>query len=295
MQINKDGLETNKIILASTATIDRFDKVYILLNSIKKTKQPETKIEYWLFAKGEEMSYAMKYLQPITDADFTIVFHNINELAPAVHTPARNHIYFAKCLFPNLFIQYDKIIYLDIDMVFINNGIEDLWNTDISDYYIGACIDVAWQYCPVYWQDIPNTKTKNYFNAGMILFNLDRIRKEGKANELQRWCLHWNLEELKCICYDQTLLNYILKDKVKILNFKYNNTLLSSDRACKISYKDYLNTLGYEKATDSLNDAVILHFSGENKPWSNILSCNYVYKERAESIWKTLLEKYKKG
>ena len=149
---------------------------------------------------------------------------------------------------------------------------------------------VAWQYCPVYWQDIPNTKTKNYFNAGMILFNLDKIRKEGKADELQRWCLHWNLNELKCICYDQTLLNYILKDKVKILDFKYNNTFLSSDNTCKDTYSIYLKTLGYEYPFASLDNAILLHFSGANKPWVNLPSYNYPYKEQAEKLWNTIFK-----
>lgn len=296
MQINKNGLETNKIILASTATKDRFDKVYILLNSIKQTKQPETKIEYWLFVKGEEIDACVKTLAPISSsADFTIIYQNIDSLASAVHTPARDHIYYAKCLFPVLFKQYTKLLYLDVDMVFYQKGIEDLWNTDITDYYLGACIDPTWQYCPNYRFDVDNTKTKNYFNAGMMLFNLERIREEGKAEELQHWCLHWNLNELACNCFDQTLLNYILRDKVKILDFKYNNSLLSCLGIAKNAYAQYLKEVGYDNPKDSLYDAVILHFCGANKPWhTNVNGSAFPCYLLASSIWDELAEKYRK-
>ena len=122
----------NDIIIASTATSDRLDKVYILLNSIKQTKKKKTKITYYLFVSRGSMDYCCTYFKPLVSTDFYIVISNLDTFAPYVHTPARNHIYFAKCLFPNLFIQYDKIIYLDIDMVFVNNGIEDLWNSSMA-------------------------------------------------------------------------------------------------------------------------------------------------------------------
>lgn len=285
----------NEIIIASTTTIDRLDKVYILFNSIKKTKNPETKITYYLFVPCNDINYCIEYFKPLVSTDFYVVVSNLDIFAPYVHTPARNHVYYAKCLFPSYFTQYKKILYLDVDMVFVNKGIEALWNEDITDSYVGACIDVAWQYCPVYCQDIPNTKTKNYFNAGMMLLNLERIREEEKAKELRDWCVNWNLNELQCICFDQTLLNYILKDKVKIIDFKYNNTLLASDNACKNTYTNYIKSLEYNNHFESLDDAVILHFAGANKPWANIPPFNYPYKNEAKRVWGTIYNKYKKG
>lgn len=285
----------NDIIIASTATSDRLDKVYILLNSIKQTKQPETKITYYLFVSRGSMDYCCTYFKPLVSTDFYIVISNLDTFAPYVHTPARDHIYYAKCLFPSYFQQYSKLLYLDVDMAFVNRGIEDLWNEDISDSYIGACIDPTWNHCSNYSFDKINCKTTTYFNAGMILFNCDKIRAEGKAEKLKDWCLNWNLRELACNCFDQTLLNYILREKVTILDFKYNNSFLSSLVIAKDAYTYYLNALGYEKPEDSLHDAVILHFCGANKPWigSNNDS-NYPYKHLSQVIWNEICEKYEK-
>lgn len=280
----------NEIIIASTTTIDRLDKVYILFNSIKKTKSPETKITYYLFVPCNDIDYCIEYFKPLVSTDFYVVISNLDIFAPYVHTPARNHVYYAKCLFPSFFTQYKKILYLDVDMVFVNKGIEDLWNENISDSYIGACIDPTWQHCSNYVFDKINCKTKTYFNAGMMLLNLERIREEGKAKELRDWCMSWNLRELACNCFDQTLLNYILREKTAIINFKYNNSLLSCLGIAKDAYTYYLNSIGYAKPEDSLKDAVILHFCGANKPWEyhNIKDSDFPYKKEAVEIWSII-------
>lgn len=286
----------NEIIIASTTTIDRLDKVYILFNSIKKTKSPETKITYYLFVKNKDINYCIDYFKSTISTDFYVVVSDLDIFASYVNTPispfncVRNHLYYAKCLFPSYFTQYSKLLYLDVDIVFISKGIEDLWNENIEDYYIGACIDPTYHHCSLFNFDLKNTKTKNYFNAGVILFNLDRIRKEGKANELKHWCSHWDLKQLVCFCYDQTLLNYILREKSTIINFKYNNSLLSCLGIAKDAYTYYLNSIGYEKPEDSLKDAVILHFCGANKPWEyhTIKDSDFPYKKEAVEIWSII-------
>ena len=68
----------------------------------------------------------------------------------------------------------DKIIYLDCDSI-INGSLSDLWNTDISEYYVaGVCDTVS-----------DNTKIRinmdlysSYINSGMLLINLKKWREE---------------------------------------------------------------------------------------------------------------------
>lgn len=70
----------------------------------------------------------------------------------------------------------DKILYLDIDMMAYND-IALLYNTDISDYEYAA---VKEKYGSIFiWPD--------YINAGMLLFNMKKIKETGlleKAREL---------------------------------------------------------------------------------------------------------------
>lgn len=72
----------------------------------------------------------------------------------------------------------DKLLYLDIDIM-IANDIKQLWNIDVTDYEFAAVKEKygCWLIRP------------DYFNAGMLLLNMARIRETGllkKARDLIR-------------------------------------------------------------------------------------------------------------
>lgn len=70
----------------------------------------------------------------------------------------------------------DKILYLDIDIMF-NRDISLLYNVDLTGYEYAAARDHYGKYL----------LNPNYINAGVLLFNMEEIRKTGlleKAREL---------------------------------------------------------------------------------------------------------------
>ena len=72
----------------------------------------------------------------------------------------------------------DKLLYLDIDMMF-NDDIAKLYDTDISDYEYAA---VKEKYGSIFLHT-------DYINAGMLLFNMEKIKETGllkKSRELIR-------------------------------------------------------------------------------------------------------------
>ena len=81
---------------------------------------------------------------------------------------------------------YDKIVYLDIDMIVLHD-LADLYNTDIGRNWIAACFDYgvmaklkSGQYeTREYFKDkIGICDVFNeYFQAGMLIFNLEALRK----------------------------------------------------------------------------------------------------------------------
>ena len=294
------------ITIGSTATLDRLDKVYVLLNSIKCNKKPDTEIDYTLFLKVSQKydwdlcqpEALYQYFAPLMSDTFKIRIENVDLFKYMVNLPYRDHLYFAKCLFP-YFFQTDKVLFLDTDIVMVRPGIEELWETDIADYYVAAVVDPTWQYCQAYQHDKNNTGTHNYFNAGVILFNNKYIRDTGMEAKLCYWCEHWDFHTLQYICYDQTLLNYLLQERVKMLNFKYNNSLLASLGIAKDAYDYALSQFGYLDPLDSMQHAVFVHFCGSKKPWDPAaLQCSeneYPYKEKAVELWNSLYNKYKRA
>ena len=122
-------------------------------------------------------------------------------------------IYF-RIFIPNMFPLLDKAIYLDSDMVILDD-IAKLYSIDLGDMLLGGVSDsiIAYRHefrdyaelgCGIY----PYTK---YFNSGMMLMNLKGMRDfdlEGKFEYL------FNKYHFDTVCPDQDYLNVICKDKV---------------------------------------------------------------------------------
>ena len=71
-------------------------------------------------------------------------------------------------IFPNL----DRILSIDMDTV-VNENISDLWDLDLTDYYIAAV------------EEEELTKSEgSYFNMGVAMMNLQKIRADKKDDEM---------------------------------------------------------------------------------------------------------------
>lgn len=145
----------------------------------------------------------------------------------------------------------DKIIYLDGD-VLITNDIYKLWETNIEDYYCAVVRDIKETREIVintkYYHRI-NINYNNYFNAGVIYFNCKKIRNSFNVKkELVRF-----FEKNKYISmFDQDFLNYLLQERLIILNKKFN---FIANNINDITDNDF-------------NENVIIHFAGPFKPWN---------------------------
>lgn len=113
---------------------------------------------------------------------------------------------------PRLFPQYNKALYIDSDIIILDD-IANLYNIDLGTNLIGATPDESVQIVPefiTYVEKYLDIKHEHYFNAGVILMNLDELRKfnfEKKFVSL--------LHQIKfSVAQDQDYLNAICKDRV---------------------------------------------------------------------------------
>ena len=66
----------------------------------------------------------------------------------------------------------DKILYLDTDTI-INNDISQLYDIDINNYELACVKDIYNWAAPSRW------RIKNYFNAGVLLLNMQKCKETG--------------------------------------------------------------------------------------------------------------------
>ncbi len=161
-----------------------------------------------------------------------------------------------------------KALYLDGDMI-IEQDLKELWNTDISDYMLGAIEDVE-------GIDSRNRLglSNKYFNAGVLLLNLEKIRK---TDLLKDSVSYLEKNKNRIIYQDQDILNGLFNTQYKNLPLKWN-----------VNSHMYFRTEKKHTYTD--NDAKvvrtypgIIHFTGGAiKPWNQ----NKLTHPLADEYWK---------
>lgn len=175
---------------------------------------------------------------------------------------------------PNFFHQYSKILYLDGDTI-ITNSLKELYNTDIENYYAAAVHDTG----KLYFKHKYTQLCPDYFNSGVMLLNLDLMRKDSITEKL----IQVKLEQKDSFLMDQNALNVVFKDKVKIIDIKYNLLIQNLERSKDHWNIEQINDLfksNYKNINEIKKRARIIHFSSKDKPWyfSNITFAKLWYK-----------------
>ena len=157
-----------------------------------------------------------------------------------------NTTYF-RLFLPELYPQYDKVVYLDSDIIVVGD-ISELYNVDMGTNLITAAPDDIIQYNKVF-QDYAElvvgvAKYQHYFNAGVLLMNLDQLRKF----KFQEKFLYLLGTVKFSVAQDQDYLNRLCKGRT---------TLISHD----------WNVMPYVNEETKKEDIKLIHYNFAYKPW----------------------------
>lgn len=155
-----------------------------------------------------------------------------------------------RLLLPELLPDLNRVLYLDIDMLVVND-LTPLWKTSFDGNFLIAAPDYpmvqdekSWGY---YFLD--ENVGKGYINAGMILFNLDLFRKYNIFHRFMQFVIDTSRFY---ILDDQDAYNLFFNQHIKLTSI-YNNFVLTS-----LNYQEF----------DEKN-INIYHYCGYStpKPW----------------------------
>lgn len=157
-----------------------------------------------------------------------------------------NTTYFRMFL-PELYPQYDKVLYLDSDIVVLGD-ISQLYNTEIGTNLVAAVPDDIIQYNKVFQEYAEKVvgvvKYQNYFNAGILLMNLDQLRKFNFQDKFL-----YLLGTVKfSVAQDQDYLNRLCKGRVTLINSQWDVMPVVNRKINK-------------------EDIKIIHYNFAYKPW----------------------------
>ena len=161
--------------------------------------------------------------------EFVNVSEYVNNISKKLHTRDyyTSTTYF-RLFLPDLYPEYKKIVYIDCDTVLLTD-IAELYNIDLEDNLLGAVPDEVIETEPVFQEYVEKvvgvSSYKNYFNAGVLLMNLEELRK----NNFQEKFLYL-LDTVKySVVQDQDYLNRICKGRVKIIDSGWDVMTINCD------------------------------------------------------------------
>ncbi|QNF26192.1 glycosyltransferase family 8 protein [Metabacillus elymi] len=198
----------------------------------------------------------------------SIVFIGFKEISNKLQLNIENTISmsaYARLFLPSVIDEkIEKILYLDCDSV-INSSLEDLWNTNICNYYVAGVKDTVSDETK---QKVYMEINKPYINSGMLLINLKKWREDHIEKRFIEFINSYNGQVFH---HDQGTINGVLHEKFLLLHPKYNamTTFFTMTRDEIMQYyrlKDY-----YSEA--DINEAIInpiyIHYTPAfvNRPW----------------------------
>lgn len=151
-----------------------------------------------------------------------------------------------------------RLLYLDGDMI-ITGAIRPLWEIGLDGSAVGAVTDMSESIHDYIRLGYP--RELGYFNAGMLLVNLDYWR-EHHVKDLFLDVINHHPERIKY--HDQDVLNIVFCRAKKMLPFKYN----FQDG---FMYKAERMEMNAQKYAGEIKDAIahhaIIHYTSTAKPW----------------------------
>ena len=186
----------------------------------------------------------------------------LNSLPINYHiTPAA----YLKILLPEILPEFDRIIYLDSDMI-ITNNIGKLKTINLAENLVAAAPELM----P---ERIKTLEIQNYFNSGVLVFNAKRWRDNDTSRKIVVFS-QANPEKIRFA--EQCGLNKVVNGYVQPIDATYNYLLNGSQPIPR----------------DLFDDIKVFHFNGGLKPWNDKSSRyqNQTKKRLYEYILKETIE-----
>lgn len=192
-----------------------------------------------------------------------------NDIKFSDHLVITNHITIAtyfRLFLPSILKNIEKVLFLDSDMI-IDGNINTLYDTNINANTLAAVIANNEERIAALQMN------RNYFNAGVMLLNLQLLREGNYEEKFSRFIVN-NRNKIKF--WDQDVLNAVAGNNFIAIDKKWN---------C-LSYN-----------YDTQTPPVIIHYAGTLKPWTGYsthpLKDKYFQYLHSDTILKILEKCYR--
>ena len=197
---------------------------------------------FYILDGGIKNKNKEKLLELKSIKDCQIKFIEIDNNLFTDYMDVKTHAYislptFYRLKLPSLLPNVKRVIYFDCDFV-INSSLKNLFNTNMEDYPIAGVKDINKKI---------TKKNPNYVNAGMLVMDIDNMKKINAEKIL----LDWTKEHFDTIKLgDQEIINEALKGRIMPVEDEWN-----------VQSSNFTNRSSFTKNPKAI------HFVAKKKPW----------------------------
>lgn len=244
-------MNKNKIVPIFFAVDDNYVPfLLVTLESITSNASKDRKYIFHVLNNGiseENIEKLNKYNHDNFKVELVNVAKAMNKVGDTLHT----RDYYSKTTYyrlfiPNMFTQYEKALYLDCDIA-VQSDVAELYDYELGSNYVGAITDEAVAIVPefiAYVDKFLGVPTPKYFNAGILVMNLKRLREINFENKFMNLLSSYTFN----VAQDQDYLNVICKDRVTYI-------------------PNIWNKMPFEDKNLKVNDIKLIHYNLSYKPW----------------------------
>lgn len=188
---------------------------------------------------------------------------------------------------PKIFKDYNRVLYIDCDIL-ITKNIDELFGIKFEeDEIIGGCSEFFfWELLRKtdsklpnqfktlkdYYKEILNLdESYPYINSGVLLFDIEKCNDFNFTEKCFELISNNPLEDKFLLCHDQDVINSVCKHHIHFLGPEYNYMWFEvSSYTVSVKYKRKKNDELERCAKDLVAiypNMKIIHYAGMTKPW----------------------------
>ena len=214
----------------------------VVVASVLANSKDDESLNFYILDGGISENKKTEILSLKSIKDCKIEFVQIEESMFEDYKKVATHKYISIATYYRLRLatllpEVERIIYFDCDMV-VNSSLNNLFNVELGENVIAGVRDINKRMLQ---------QNPSYINAGMVLFDLNKIREENIEQKFYDYT-NENFETIKM--GDQTIINEVLKGRIKIVEDEWN-----------VQSSNFTNRSSYTK------HPYIIHYVAKRKPW----------------------------
>lgn len=247
------------------------DPQYVLpttvsIQSLLSSKHSESFYHVYVIGKGLSED-DVQYFEGYTTTNFNvsvISFDDLKQLIPlnaSIGSFDSVSFEFLKVYLPLVLKREKKVLYLEGDVI-VQKDLSLLYATELEENMLAAVRDSS---------TLSSTtkltrQVKCYFSCGVMLLNLEKMREWNLSSELIKARSSIGNKSVQ----EQQVLNVMFKDRCLPLELKYNVDVVKlKETESRWSYEklNQVYKTMYDSVEEIVQDAVIVRFSSNKKPW----------------------------